>query len=83
MTADAAMVELLVRLERASYDNATAFVVVAIDGEGNIVNATGPFTEPEAALVQAGIDDVNWKRHAEPGEGDFKSVVVPMWEPTP
>jgi hypothetical protein len=77
-----AMADLLVKLERAAVGSAKAFVVVTVDDEsGDVVHATGPFAEPEQALVQAGRDDAEWKRVAEPGEGNFTYVVVPLWEP--
>lgn len=79
----ALMAEIMVRLEQALVENAPAFVVVAVAVDsGDVVHATGPFTEAEAALVQAGQDDATWKQHADPGEGNLKHVVVALWEPS-
>jgi hypothetical protein len=83
---DEKMVELTLLLERASIENASAFVVVAVDFESEVVlSTTGPFAEPEAALVQAGIDEAQWKRDTagEPERDSIRWIIVPQWEPTP
>jgi hypothetical protein len=77
-----AMVDLLCRIDQARYEEAKAFVVIAIDEvTGQVAHTTGPFAEPEHALIEAGRQDADWKAHAEPEEGDYSYVVVPLWEP--
>lgn len=81
-----ALVEILMQLEQAQVAEAKAFVLVTTDAyTGDVINATGPFTQAELALVQAGRDEADWKRHAE-NDIDAESIaytVVPLWEPTP
>jgi hypothetical protein len=78
-----AMVDLLVKLERCSVEEADAFVVVTVDEEtGIVLHATGPFAEPEAALVQAGIDEAAWNRATGPEDGRLLYRVVSLWEPS-
>lgn len=73
-----ALVDLIVKLEQASHE-AGQFALVTLDSDGgNVVHATGPFDEPEQALIQAGRDEADWREH---GEGDIAFVVVPLWEP--
>lgn len=78
-----ALVDLFVKMERFRFEEAKACVVVTVDQDtGTVVHATGPFTQPELALAQAGRDDASWKRYAAPGEGEFTYHVVPLWEPS-
>jgi len=75
------MIQRLMELELARAEAAPAFVMVTVDlDDGSVVHATGPFGQPEQALAQAGRDDAAWKAYAEPGEGAFAYVVVPLWE---
>lgn len=76
------MIELLVRLDRARHENATAFAIVWLDETGAVVDTTGPFDQAELALVQAAKDTAVWERRAEPGEGEYTYVVVPLWGPS-
>lgn len=78
--------DLLIACDRAIVENAKAFVVVAVDFDAGIVlHATGPFEEAEQALVQAGVDENQWKRDTEdgdPADNSIRWLVVPQWEPS-
>lgn len=77
-----ALVDLLCRIDKARYDEAKQFVVVVIDDDtGDVAHATGPFAEPEQALIEAGRQESDWKSHAQPDEGTWSYKVVPLWEP--
>ncbi len=77
-------IDLMMMLERATVEEATAFCVVAVDDElGIVLSTTGPFTEAEAALVQAGRDEALWRKDTAGQDGcdSLRWVVVPQWEP--
>lgn len=75
---DQALVDLIVKLEQASTE-AGAYALVTQDEDRNVVHATGPFNEPEQALIQAGRDEADWRKH---GEGDLEFTIVPLWSPS-
>lgn len=79
-------VDTILALERFIQDNAQAFALVTVDKRSSdVVHATGPFEQPEQALVEAGIEDENWRAQASTeDEADALSFyVVPFWGPTP
>lgn len=85
MSVDATAVDVLVFLERASVDGAKQFAVVCVDRfTGDVMHTTGPFAQAEQALVQAGIDEAEWRANAEnPVEAaSLRWLVVPQWEPS-
>lgn len=76
--------ELYVDLERFIASQADAFSLVTINAyTGDVLHTTGPFVQPEQALIQAGIDDADWRKH-NPDEVEANQlgyIVVPHWEP--
>lgn len=72
-----------IAFQRDREREAAGWVVVCVDDEdGQIVNASGVFSTPEAALIEAGLRHADGKKMLEPGEPDWTYVVVPMFEPT-
>lgn len=77
-----ALVDLMMQLEQARWNEARAFVVVTVDLDtSQPINASGPYEQAEQAFAQAGRDQADWDRSKDCDEGDVTHMVVPLWEP--
>jgi hypothetical protein len=75
--------ELLLELDERQRSEAQAWAIVTVDpATGAVLDAVGPFAEPEQAFLQAGQAAAEWGRY-NPGEPAFRYDIVPLWWPAP
>jgi hypothetical protein len=78
------MAEIAVAIDRAERAEASGFVVLVIDTEGDSLReVVGPFSTPEDALLEAGRLDADPHRGTRPADGEpgWRHVVLPLYPP--
>lgn len=77
------LVDLLELLHHRMVADADGWCVATVDPETlSVLSVTGPFSTPEAALIEAGRMDTIRDRDLAEDEAKPRHEVVPMWRPS-
>lgn len=75
--------EAIVAAARSDVEEASGWIVICQDEESGRYHATGPYPTPEAALVEAGIQNSEVNADLAEGEAGWSHTVAPLFAPRP